>query len=127
MGTTENKKTTKETLFGLLKVVLPAFFSAAAAVWIASVGTDKTKEQAEAGYRTSAQRIEDLEKQVDSLSVKLAHLEGLTEGRAGRVVSVMSATATPPPEPVAAAPKKPRRSPMPENLDDAVTFQQAKR
>jgi hypothetical protein len=122
-----------------LKLLLPAAVAAFGAIQVAKIEAATAKVQAEAGYKTSAERIKVLEESGDALELKVAKLEGeievLVKGLEKQATvgpgkddlakvlygEFLTSAAKPPP-----APTKAPRKPMPKNLEKAFEFQQAK-
>ena len=123
----------------ILLVLLPAAAAALGAIQVAKIEAATAKMQAEAGYKTSAERITVVEAANDALELKVAKLEGeieiLVKGLEKQATvspskddlakalygEFLTAAARPPPAPAKAA-----RKPMPKNLEKAFEYQQAK-
>lgn len=106
-------------LVRIMLVLLPAAAGALGAIQVAKIEASTAKLQAEAGYKTSVERIEELENIQDELTRKVAVLEG-------ELIAIMAGSRISKPEPVAAASPKLRvkRAPMPVNLEKAVELQE---
>lgn len=124
----------------ILLVLVPAAAGALGAIQVAKIEAATAKMQAEAGYKTSVERITALETSQDAQDIKMAKFEGEIEvlvkalqkeaalpGPTKDTVATalygefLAAAAKAPP-----APAKAPRKPMPKNLEKAFEFQQAK-
>jgi hypothetical protein len=133
------KDTLMYWLVRILLVLLPAAAAAFGAIQVAKIEAATAKVQAEAGYKTSSERIKELEEIQDALVLKVAKHEGeleiLVRGLQKEAAEgpnkdelakalygeFLTAAAKAPPKPARFP-----RGPMPKTLEKAVEFQRAK-